>query len=85
MKSVEDVMISWLNHIQDQGQYIVRNSDMKHCRDYSIKYFGKETNASSFEREFRSIRKKWPHRFEDVSEQYPDRTEKTWKIKKKDK
>lgn len=82
-KTVKQILYSWLQWRQEAGDLVVRNSDMDEVKKYGQRVHGQPHNASTYEREFRRARADYPGRFVDVSDQFPDRAGKSWKLKKK--
>lgn len=81
--SAKKLIYLWLRHRQSNGNRLIRNSDMPKLRQWAKKTHNVNYNSATYERKFRIVRSEYPHRFEDKSNEHPDRGEKTWMIRAK--
>ena len=77
--TVEKMLIRWLSHKNDKGDFFFHNHDLEDCKDWIEETFERTHNVSTIERAFRQVREdKKVHECRDAS--LPSCKEKRWYV-----
>ena len=79
--TIKEILFLWLRQRQKIGKRLIQNHHMQEVRAFGKARFGKIHNVSTYEREFRRAREKWPHRFKETK---VEGVEKAWLIKERE-